>query len=224
MKKRLHKPVTRMNINRKKFLQNLLYKSIFVLALILIIILLKKMNLSETNQALNIIKAGIEYEFKPIEDSKKLYHLAQDVIDNSLEKTIGVFTNYKPKFRAPIAGKIYRSFDQTIVFNGEKIRNNGVDIRVIDEGDPKAISSGVVINIYNIKNKGYFLDIKSDDIIITYGYLSKVNVKEGDMLEVGQKIGELGSSKDGYKYLRIEVEVDGRKVDPADYIEFPESI
>ncbi|WFA09494.1 M23 family metallopeptidase [Tissierella sp. Yu-01] len=224
MNNNVHKPVIQKNaIYRKKYLKRLLYKSIIVLALILVLILIKKLNLSSTNNVLGSLKNNIEYEFNLIEDSKKLYVKAQQLLDSSLE-TVGVLNSLSPKFNAPIAGSIYRSFDQMVVIDGNKIKNGGIDIKVINGEDPIAISNGTVTDIHKSGNKGYFISIKNGDMEITYGYISKPYVEEGDEIVVGEKLGELGNTKDGNKYLRIEIEVKGEKVDPTNYISFSEII
>lgn len=224
MNNNVHKPSIQKNvIYRNKYLKKLLYKSIIVLALILVLILIKKLNLASANNVLGSLKSNIEYEFHFVEDSKKLYVQAQKLLDSSLE-AIGVFNGSDPKFNTPITGSIYRSFDQMVVVDGNKIKNGGIDIKVINGDAPKAISNGTITDIRKNGNKGYFISINNGEMEIIYGYISKPFVEEGNEIEVGDILGELGNSKDGNKYLRIEIEVKGEKVDPTNYINFSEII
>lgn len=224
MNNNVHKPyVHKKNIYRSKYLKKLFYKSIIVLALVLLLLLVKKVDYKATNEVLKGIKNNIEYEFDLINDSKKLYRMAQNLLDSSLE-AVGVLNIVNPKYNAPITGTIYRSYDQVLIVDGNKVKNSGIDIKVINDDELKSISKGIITDVYKNGSKGYYISVRNDEMVITYGYISKPYIEKGDVIEVGEKIGELGKSKDGNTYLRIEIEVDGKKVDPMDYINLSESI
>jgi len=71
----------------------------------------------------------------------------------------------------------------------------------------------------NNHNKGYgqFVEIQHENGTLTrYGHLSKIDVNPGEMVESGQKIGEVGST--GHStgpHLHYEVLKDGKKIDPT---------
>jgi len=217
MKNGVHRPSIRKNIFNNTNIKNLIYKSIFVLVLLLVLVLIKKLNFSSTKNVIQVIKSNINYEFNLVEDGKKVYKKAQTLLDDSLE-TIGVFSGSKPKYVAPISGTLYKTFDKTVLIDNTKVKNGGIDINSNQEQEPIAIIKGIVTRIEKKDKKGYFVTIKNDEIDVVYGYLSKVNAIEGDAVEVGDQIGILGVNKDGKKYLRVEVYVDGVAVDPMDYI------
>lgn len=205
-------------VNKYNYFEKLIFKSIFVLIFLLILLLIKKVNLDGSNNLLEGLKKNLNYEFSLKEDGKKIYYKAKDIIDDSLE-SVGVFNSESIKYKSPLNGTIYKTFGQDIIINEEKIKNGGLDIKSVSEEDPKIVMSGVVTKVEKNGNKGYYVTIKKDNIEITYGYLSKAYVSEGSNVEVGDLIGLLGTNKDGNKYLRLEVYIDGIAVDPADYIE-----
>ncbi len=51
-----------------------------------------------------------------------------------------------------------------------------------------------------------------------YGYLAGVSVRRGDRVEPGQEVGRVGAALDGTPGLYFEVRVDGRPVDPVQWL------
>lgn len=207
----------------KKFLKRLLFKSIVVLAIILLLVFMKKFNFVSTNNFLKGLKNTIEYEFHVVKDGKKIYNKAKEVIGSSIE-TIGTLSAFTEKYDPPVVGSVYRSYDDILTVDDEKIKNGGVDIKAGNDKEPKAIFDGRVSKVYTNDNKGYYVTVQTDGIELTYGYLAASYVSEGEVIKNGEAIGRLGTSKDGNKYLRIELIVNGKKVDPKEYINFPENI
>ena len=218
MKNKVQRPIVKGKLYKRNYVKSLIYKSVFVIFFILILLLIKKVNLNGTNKLIDRIKNNINYEFNIVEDGKKIYRKAQNLVDNSI-KAVGVFSYpTTPNYMAPLSGSIYKSYNEKVIINNEKVKNEGTDIKSEDE-EPKAIINGVVKNVESRGNKGYFITIEGEDIEIVYGYLSKAYVSEGSNVKAGDLIGLLGTNKDGNKYLRIEIYKDGNAVDPMDYID-----
>ena len=218
---RVPRPSLMKKVNKYKYLEKMIIKSVFVLIFLLVLLLIKKIDLNGTNNLLEGLEKNINYEFSLIEDGKKIYYKTKDFIEGSLE-SIEVFnldSKTTTKYSQPITGTIYKTFGQDIIINDNKVKNSGLDLKSMSEQDPQIVMSGVVSKVVQNGNKGYFVTIKKDNIEITYGYLSKSYVSEGNKVEVGDLVGLLGTNKDGSKYLRIEFYIDGVAVDPADYID-----
>ena len=218
---RVPRPSLMKKVNKYKYLEKMIIKSVFVLIFLLVLLLIKKIDLNGTNNLLEGLEKNINYEFSLIEDGKKIYYKTKDFIEGSLE-SIEVFnldSKTTTKYSPPITGTIYKTFGQDIIINDNKVKNSGLDLKSMSEQDPQIVMSGVVSKVVQNGNKGYFVTIKKDNIEITYGYLSKSYVSEGNKVEVGDLVGLLGTNKDGSKYLRIEFYIDGVAVDPADYID-----
>lgn len=210
MKNEIHKPIVRNKYFKKSYYMTLIYKSIFVLAILLVLLLIKKININSTNNIIEILRKNINYEFNIVDDGKKIYYKTQDIIDKSL-KTVSVFNRKNPRYISPIAGELHSKFN--------KGKSDGIEIQVDNELEPTAIVNGIVEKIEMVDKKGYFVTIRKDNMKFIYGYLAKAIVKEGNEVEVGDVIGLLGTSKDGKKYLRLELQIDGVAVDPLDYID-----
>lgn len=219
MNNNVHKHHINRSIINKEFVNRLLYKSILVLVAILILLLVKNIDTDSTNGIIKIVDKNINYEFNLVEDGKKIYNKAKSLIDRSL-KTIEVFGGTEKEFQSPIDGTVRNMYGDKIKLNGAIVENTGVEIQVSSDKNPISIIDGSITKIERIDKKGYFVTIKNDEVEIVYGYLYKVNVKEGDKVNIGVPIGELGVNKDSQKYLRIEVYIDGVNVDPMTYINF----
>jgi hypothetical protein len=209
MNNKVHRPIAIKKQDVKKYYITLLYKSIFVLAILLVLLLIKKINSTCTNNVVEVIKRNINYEFNIVDDGKKIFYKAEDIFDN-LIKSINVFNINTPKYIAPLSGTVYRKFD--------KDKSTGIEIQT-EEDKPSSIVNGTIERIEKIDKKGYFVTIKKDNYKFIYGYLSSLNVKEGDKVDVGDTIGILGTNKDGKKYLRFEILLDEEAVNPLNYID-----
>lgn len=210
MKNKIHRPIIKNRQNKKNYYMTLIYKSIVVLAILLALIIMKKINFKSTNNIIEGLRKNISYEFDIVDDGKKIYYKTQDIIDDSI-KAIPVFNSKNPKYISPITGLLNSKFI--------KGKNDGIVIQVDSELEPTAIVNGIVEEIEIVDKKGYFVTIKKDNIKAIYGYLAKAIVEEGNEVEVGDTIGILGTNKDGKKYLRFELQIDGVAVDPLDYID-----
>lgn len=219
MNSKVRRPVPKNRTFKYDYINKLIYKSIFVLVFLLVILAMKKIDAKPTNSALKVLQNNLSYKFNLVEDSKRVFNKAQNLFDSSLE-TVGVFKETNEKtILFPIAGTIHKDFNQKLTINGISSKNNGLDIKSDSEKDPQSIGPGVVSKVEQKGNKGYFVTIKNDNMDTIYGYLSKPYVSEGSIIETGDIIGSLGLNKDGSKYLRLEIHIDGIPVDPMDYID-----
>ena len=211
-----------MKYKARKFSENLktyklttlrpvFYKIIFSFSIILFVLLFQFLNIKPTNWVLAKMKYNIEYKVDFKLSGLKMYKSVKALVKDSKEK-IQVFNmDSKEKYSSPINGEIYKTY--------EKETNKGIDIKSIDGEDPKSILDGTVKDIYLQDKQGYFVNIVKDDVELVYGYLSKVHISKGDILEVGTPIGILGTNKDGNQYLRIELKINGIDENPLDYID-----
>lgn len=216
MKRKIERFIRSLNLHKFKYLNKFLLKVFIAISVIIFVLLLKKINIPNTQKILSKIDYGISQDFNIKNQGNKIFKKAEQIIYDS-SKFISTFKEDSvDKLSSPINGEIYRPFK-----SGE---NEGVDILSMDDKDPLSITSGLVKDIKIDEKKGYFVTIESDDMIITYGYLSKVYVNKGDLINTLDSIGKLGKNKDNNRYLRLEIEVDGKKVNPEKYIEIDNSL
>lgn len=102
--------------------------------------------------------------------------------------------------------------------------HRAIDFVATDDLDVLAIANGTVTNVYNNYLEGNVVEIThSKGLVSVYKSLSEVNVKIGDKVTSGQVIGTAGDSmaqelKTG-KHLHFEMSLNGKKVNPNDYLD-----
>ena len=84
----------------------------------------------------------------------------------------------------------------------------------------RAASKGeVVYSGSGLPGYGRLIIVKhSTAFLSAYGYLGRIYVKEGDMVEIGQAIAELGSSNENRPVLHFEIRQDGKPVNPLRFL------
>ena len=95
--------------------------------------------------------------------------------------------------------------------------SHGAAVRASAAGEVVYSGSGLVGygNLVILKHPG--------DFLTAYGYNSRVRVEEGDRVEAGDRIADMGNAVgSGEPGLHFELRRDGQPVDPADYLVAPE--
>ncbi len=211
MKNKIINILNLLSINSAKILKRLAYKGSLAIGILLFILLIKIINIKPTNMLLSSAKESINYEFNIVDDSKRIFNKAKDLLDSS-QKVLQVFRlGVEDKYPAPISGSVHKGFHEET--------NKGLDIKSNGDHEPIAIMDGLVKEVILTDNKGYYVTVETEDLQYTYGYLSKAYVTIGDIVSQGDLIGYLGTNKDGYKYLRLEVIKDNKYINPENYIE-----
>jgi murein DD-endopeptidase MepM/ murein hydrolase activator NlpD len=129
--------------------------------------------------------------------------------------------------KSPLEGEIYREFtmDDLVYYEsiGEWRVHKGIDIKPKDTLMVESALAGKVESIKNSELTGTEIVIDHGNNIKTlYSNLVSVDVKEGDQVQQGQTIGNIGKtasieSADG-AHLHFELFVEGKNVNPMDYI------
>lgn len=117
-------------------------------------------------------------------------------------------------WRWPVSGKIIQGYssrgkvNKGINFTG----NKGDPVRAAEAGKIVYAGSGLLGygNLVIINHNQKYLS--------AYAHNSRIHVKENDMVKVGDKIAEIGSSGATRTMLHFEIRKDGRPVDPMKYL------
>ncbi len=205
---------SRLNYKRQ------LNRIIYVLAILILLLLLKRLNNSISSNIIEIIDNSINYKVNVKEDSKLIIDYGKKIFKLPGKALSVLNLEDNSKYILPIEGVVYNPFGEVKYLDGSSKFNSGVDIIPNDEKEPVAIDSGLVLSIEDKKSKGYYITIKHDEIISVYGYLVKTYVNIGDEVVQGTKLGTLGTNKDGNKYLHFEIWEGENPVDPSKYIKF----
>ncbi len=201
-------------------LKRQLNRIIYVLAILILLLLLKRLNNSISSNIIEIIDNSINHKVNIKEDSKLIIDYGKKIFKLP-EKALTVLNlENNSKYIMPIEGVIYSPFGEIKYLDGSSKFNSGIDIIPSEDKEAVVIDNGVVISIEDRKSKGYYITIKHDEIISVYGYLVKTYVDVGDEVAQGTKLGSLGTNKDGNKYLHFEIWKDEEPVDPTKYIKF----
>ncbi|WP_232522421.1 peptidoglycan DD-metalloendopeptidase family protein [Marinimicrobium alkaliphilum] len=119
-----------------------------------------------------------------------------------------------PNWRWPSDGRVIGTF------NSNAGLNRGIDIAG-DLGQPViAASSGQVVYAGSgLRGYGRLLIIKHNDTYLSaYAHNNRLLVEEGDVVEAGQRVAEMGSSGTDRVKLHFEIRRDGNPVNPMDYL------
>ncbi|CAM4082517.1 murein hydrolase activator EnvC family protein [Gillisia limnaea] len=99
------------------------------------------------------------------------------------------------------------------------INSNGVRIETDKGGKARAVFGGTVSEVQAVKGANKAVMVRHGDYLTIYNNLSKVYVNRGDVVSLGQDIGEVATSSSSGKttlYFLIYKNMD--KLDPAEWI------
>jgi len=116
------------------------------------------------------------------------------------------------KWSWPTEGKVLASFNEAT--------NKGIDIGGSSGQAINAASSGKVIySGSDLRGYGKLVIIKHNKTYLSvYAHNSKIIVKEGQVVGVGQKIAEMGNTDSNSVKLHFEIRRLGKSVDPTKYL------
>lgn len=126
----------------------------------------------------------------------------------------------------PVNGEITRKYSETEPSYSETLEqweiHKGVDIKAKKGSEVTSIIAGKVIDVYEDSSHGMSVKLESKDKTqVIYSNLdNKIDVKKGDEVKVGQKIGIVGntSSVESVEgpHLHIEASKENKSINPMD--------
>lgn len=124
------------------------------------------------------------------------------IISNNNKKVL------KLSFEWPISGKVVRNFAQSDSKGIDISGKNGQKVRAAESG--KAVYCGSGLAGY-----GNLVIIKhNQDYLSAYAHNRRLSVKEGQMVDKGQPIGELGLAGFKKTILHFEIRKNGKAINP----------
>lgn len=126
-------------------------------------------------------------------------------------------------YRKPVIGEVEFSSGfgvRSDPFLGRPAMHTGLDFRA-STGDPvRATANGKVVTAGNQGGYGRMIEVDHGNGLSTrYGHLSVIGVKVGDVVKIGQVIGEVGSTgRSTGPHLHYETRIDGEAVDPQKFL------
>ncbi len=146
------------------------------------------------------------------------YETAVEGINQMVDDANYIKNNYS--IQTPLNGTITsifgaRTSDNPIVSS----YHTGLDIAAKTGTTIVAAHDGEVIEASTISGYGKCVMIKQGELLTVYAHCSSLNVKKGEVVKKGSKIGEVGMTGNATgPHLHFEVRYNGRFVNPEDII------
>jgi septal ring factor EnvC (AmiA/AmiB activator) len=120
----------------------------------------------------------------------------------------------------PARGRVVSRFgrESTSRF-GTTVARNGVELAVLEGQPVRAVHDGTVAYADRFTGYGELVIIEHGDKTYSlYGYLGAISVAKGDRVEAQAPIGTSGTDPSGNPALYFELRVDGKPVDPLQWL------
>jgi murein hydrolase activator len=119
----------------------------------------------------------------------------------------------------PVAGRISGRFGQAAGRLGGTAGRNGMELGAVLDAPVRAVHSGTVAFADAFVGFGMLVivDHGRNDYSL-YGYLGATAVRRGDIVESGAELGRVGLAPAGPPALYFEMRIDGRSVDPVQWL------
>lgn len=160
----------------------------------------------------------VSFTSKPVVDAVALPYapVAIESVSGSTgtEPSIAPIHMEKAKISAPYGERIHPA-------TGKKQFHTGIDLLLAEGEDVMTTANGLVIESSYDSLRGNYIVVKHDAIFVTsYSHLKSNLVKAGDRVQLGQKIGYVGSTGvlSTGPHLHYEVIKNGKPVDPKGYL------
>lgn len=132
-------------------------------------------------------------------------------------------TPYKSYYQYPIGEEVKKGYTQELVMDntmGDFRAHAAVDFSGAEGDEVMAINDGLVTDVYNDSKYGICVEIDhGGELVAKYCGLDSANVKQGDLVSLGNSIGSLGripcESADGI-HLHLVTLISSTPVNPLD--------
>lgn len=127
----------------------------------------------------------------------------------------------KYSFIVPVTGTVTSRYGKREETEVVSANHQGIDIGA-NEGTPIYASMDGTVEVSSEEGEyGKHIDIVNGDVLTRYAHCSKLLVKEGDKVEQGDKIAEIGSTGNSTgPHLHFEIRRDDRTINPELILEF----
>jgi septal ring factor EnvC (AmiA/AmiB activator) len=119
----------------------------------------------------------------------------------------------------PVRGELLGRFGQPTGRQGGPLVRSGTEIGAPEGTSVRAVHAGTVSYAEGYTGLGtlVILDHGANNFSL-YGYLLSLSVQRGEIVESGAEIGRVGASPAGPPALYFEMRIDGRSVDPVQWL------
>ena len=130
-------------------------------------------------------------------------------------------------YTTPVFGRVTSRFGYRIhPISGNTTFHHGADVAAAGGTPVACFADGTVCETGYSAVYGNYVKVQhAGDFLSFYAHLSKIAVKEGERVSMGDRIGKVGNT--GYStgaHLHFELRRQGRIIDPFDYLSFDREI
>jgi septal ring factor EnvC (AmiA/AmiB activator) len=119
----------------------------------------------------------------------------------------------------PAVGRLSGRFGQTDGRLGGTAVRNGIEIAAPEEAIVRAVHGGTIGYADVFTGFGNLVIVEHGGANYTlYGYLGSISVARGDLVDTGAELGRVGLAPAGPPALYFEMRIDGRSVDPLQWL------
>jgi septal ring factor EnvC (AmiA/AmiB activator) len=119
----------------------------------------------------------------------------------------------------PLDGRVSGRFGETPVRTPGAPPRNGIDIEAPEGAAARAVHAGTVVFAEPLAGFGILVIVDhSGGHHSVYGNLASTTLSRGDVVDVGREVGKVGRTAGGPTALYFEFRVDGRPVDPLQWL------
>jgi hypothetical protein len=208
-------------------LNSLMTKIAISVLIALIIFLLNSIKLPFTEAAVNYVRTALTHEFDLDEALGKLKFVGESIPDE-FQAVFGRKTDRqstgreKEGFRSPVQGEVVRAFGEQVILepSGKAYENQGIDIRTAVQASVYSAQDGTVAAVeqHEIYGSSIWVD-HGNKVFSFYGRCGQINVKTGQKVKQGEKLGLVATPSEGNPpLLHFQIWVDDAPVDPLNYI------
>jgi septal ring factor EnvC (AmiA/AmiB activator) len=128
-------------------------------------------------------------------------------------------TPFQGALEWPASGRVVGRFGQASDRLGGTAVRNGIEISASEDTPVRAVHSGTVgfADVFAGLGNLVIVDHGGDDYSL-YGYLRTISVERGAVVEAGTELGRVGPAPAGPPALYFEMRIDGRSVDPLQWL------
>jgi len=123
----------------------------------------------------------------------------------------------------PVSGPVVSRFGRSPAGRfGTAVVRNGIDVGTPEGTAARVVHEGRVAFAAPFTGFGVLVIVDHGDAAFTlYGHLSEATVTEGAVVKAGEAVGRVGLAPAGEAALYFEVRIDGRPVDPLQWLSRP---
>lgn len=190
--------------------------------LALVILLLNYIQLPFTQAIVGHVRTALTQEFDLDETLGKLKFVG-DILPDEIKAVFGENSG-QPVFATPARGELIHVFGEQISLpEGDKVYSNqGIDIQTEKNAPFFASADGVVAAVeqHEIYGSSLWLD-HGNYTFSFYGRCGDIDVKEGDRVKRGQKMGLVNTPTEGQPILHFQIWKDDKPENPLEWINQP---